>query len=473
MRLTPFLIGTACAAVVDPCTRLCHIDGPTVCTGGSWSKNGVCHSYVYRGDPALGDYCYHTAATASTCPGSGRSVKVVDVERLIERKTSLRSTAAPPAQIVSTSTAPPSETMDGQSLQDRFVALISEVTARLTENQEFEPPSFSVNRESALIDSLAFLNGPVKPFAGRIISVTFTGEPGYGLGQQKEWMVEITRQLFSPESGFFVLSETAPLYYQISPAGLTRPRAKDVYKATGRLLALSLLRNHPLGVNLPIMFYGKLLDKELTLEEVSAEEPLLVQSLRFLLTLPDGDLANYPITIDGVDLVPTRQNRHQLVQRKINSLISSDVIPMFNLIKQGFSEIFPSPITRALMTAADIKSLILGEPEIDIDDFFANSQINLRDEHQLTLLRKVLTGFTQKQRRNFLRFLTNLTQTPIGGFASIKPQVRVYGMHVDAKEGELPWVYLCFNSMYIHSYGSEKQMRDALLVAIESGSGWK
>jgi hypothetical protein len=77
------LIGCAIGAVVDPCTQLCKRDGPAICTGGSWNRNGNCHAYVFRGDPAGSDYCYHTSATAAICPAGGTKVKVTDVPRLL------------------------------------------------------------------------------------------------------------------------------------------------------------------------------------------------------------------------------------------------------------------------------------------------------------------------------------------------------------------------------------------------------
>ena len=77
---------SATFASADPCTRLCAFDGPSICTGGSWDKNGVCHGYMYRGDPARGDYCYHTAETAASCPSSGAThVKTADVAALLDR----------------------------------------------------------------------------------------------------------------------------------------------------------------------------------------------------------------------------------------------------------------------------------------------------------------------------------------------------------------------------------------------------
>jgi hypothetical protein len=73
------------SVIADPCNDLCKHDGPQICTGGSWTKgNGECHAYVYKGDSASEGYCYHTAATAATCPSKGkRPVQAIDVPNLL------------------------------------------------------------------------------------------------------------------------------------------------------------------------------------------------------------------------------------------------------------------------------------------------------------------------------------------------------------------------------------------------------
>jgi hypothetical protein len=69
----------------DPCMRLCDQDGPAVCTGGSWSKNGVCHGYLFRGNPSLKDYCYHTTESAADCPSNGTPLKERDAWNILFR----------------------------------------------------------------------------------------------------------------------------------------------------------------------------------------------------------------------------------------------------------------------------------------------------------------------------------------------------------------------------------------------------
>ncbi len=508
------------AVLADPCSLLCERDGPLICNDGSYNKNGVCHRYLFRGDPSLNDYCYHTKGTAAQCPSSGKPVKVADAERLLAlmpgriqealppiidvppvdgdrlrhqqpRASTTTSTTTtkpkvpqtprmervPPSvdmpQIPGIQTTPSPDELVALPLDSRMEALRNEVLKRLNSGEPLGTPRLiSTLREQTLINSLEFLNGPIKPFTSDTIPIEFTGEPGNGPGMTKEWISELTRQLFTPESGFFVLSDAAPLYYRINPEGLSRPRAREIYRAAGRFLALSLIRNHPIGVNLPIMFFGKLLDQQLTLDDVSSEEQQLVESMRFILSLPEEELVDYPITIDGVDIVPTTQNREKLVLRKVNSLITPDLVPMFDLIKQGFNEAIPTTRLSAGFKPAEVKALILGSPDIDIDDLFAHANIRINDKSQLKMFRNVLTGFTQEQRRKFLRFATNLSQTPIGGFARIQPKLEIDGGHKEIPD-KLPRVFLCGNSMLLPDYENETEMRQMIILAIEGGTGWK
>jgi hypothetical protein len=102
-----YLVALLNATSVDPCAELCAHDGPSICSGGSWNKNGLCHRYVFRGDPELMDYCYHTAETAATCPSNGRPVRVTDVARI------LASGSAETTTTTSTTEAEEDEDLEG------------------------------------------------------------------------------------------------------------------------------------------------------------------------------------------------------------------------------------------------------------------------------------------------------------------------------------------------------------------------
>jgi hypothetical protein len=55
----------AVSYATNPCEQLCQLDGPEICTGGSWPRGaGVCHAYFIQPD---GQRCYHNSITRSTC----------------------------------------------------------------------------------------------------------------------------------------------------------------------------------------------------------------------------------------------------------------------------------------------------------------------------------------------------------------------------------------------------------------------
>jgi hypothetical protein len=159
------IIGSASSSGMDPCTALCQRDGPAICTGGSWNKNGICHAYLFRGDPARGDYFYHTGLTAATCPSSGTPVRIADAVRLLGGSAPSQDIVVPGPTTTTTTTiartskrpkqalVPPRPTgFDTASLEERRTRLISElrVDRRGTE--------FRVSRPTAFRDSVERLN---------------------------------------------------------------------------------------------------------------------------------------------------------------------------------------------------------------------------------------------------------------------------------------------------------------------------
>jgi hypothetical protein len=82
MRLSLLFLVTELVLSTDPCSQLCARDGPTICPGGSWNRNGICHAYMFLGQ-SREEYCYHTARTAATCPSNGSPVRVEDAQRLL------------------------------------------------------------------------------------------------------------------------------------------------------------------------------------------------------------------------------------------------------------------------------------------------------------------------------------------------------------------------------------------------------
>ena len=529
MRFTAVLIGAASAAVADPCTRLCNLDGPAVCTGGSWNKNGVCHGYffrwqpegfLFRPKPALDEYCYHTTATAATCSGNGKPVKVADAEAILARAGDLRGRPGlaiphdvlPPPPPVTTTINPGIDKVaeierqiyaELHQMMEDFGITIEEAVERMNaknpttttraptttavpvipladrrtvfmERTFGQLPTgivrFSVNREKALEESLGFLNGPVRDLLTPNLYASFENEPGYGIGITKDWMNELTRQIFSPDAGFFTLTEDAPHYYKINAAGFEKPGGLDIYKAIGRFLALSITRNQPLGVNLPVLFFTRLLGKGPTLNDIREDEPRLAASMDFILGLQsDEELGDYDMTIGDRDYKLTLANRDLVIRFKIFSLDSLMELRAIAEVARGFTEVFPDALP---FSAAELKQLILGTVDVDVDDLMANAKKELTD-NQREMLHRVLRSFTPDEKRKFLAFVTNLNHVPVGGFARLNPPIWLRtNFHPDPKDHNLPRVLPCHHFIDIPLFANDDAMKEKLLHAMAIGHGW-
>ena len=74
MRTLPLTIVATVATATsvpgkNPCRQLCEMDGPNVCTNGSYPRTGeICHGYFML--PSGDGYCYHNPQTVTTCPHS-------------------------------------------------------------------------------------------------------------------------------------------------------------------------------------------------------------------------------------------------------------------------------------------------------------------------------------------------------------------------------------------------------------------
>ena len=95
-------IALAGAGNSDVCTTLCMLDGPSICTEGSWTIPGsICRGYMLPNYPSTDGYCYSTSASGSNCPSSGRPMTLSHAESIVAARrtgsTTTTTTRAPRA----------------------------------------------------------------------------------------------------------------------------------------------------------------------------------------------------------------------------------------------------------------------------------------------------------------------------------------------------------------------------------------
>jgi hypothetical protein len=330
--------------------------------------------------------------------------------------------------------------------------------------------SIVVERESAF-DNFVSLFRESKPskLYQTISGIRLVGEEGVGHGVTREWFRAIATQIFS--SRLFDRSDSKTQYLVINSdsaksveivAGRHRD-TPDVFRAIGGFLALCLVHQVTIGIDVSGMMFSKLMGQEITLEDAKRYEPELVNSFEEILKWSDEALLGLEIEINRGIFLINRDNRKNLIKMKVNSLIEESV--HLEDMRKGFQALLPTRLFESRVTGEDIRRRLLGEEYLDIEDMkkFARISGNLnKNSPRVKWLWNILRSFGTKDRKRFLRFVTGLESAPVGGFRSVPIVVTSSA----EKPDHLPKAHTCSYQIDLPEYPSEKVMKIKLLRAI-------
>jgi len=86
---------------------------------------------------------------------------------------------------------------------------------------------------------------------------------------------------------------------------------------------------------------------------------------------------------------------------------------------------------------------------------------------------KVFSSLSSEQQGLLLRFVTSCERPPPLGFASMNPPFTIQRIGILRDGDRLPTAATCFNTLKLPTYSSEKIMKERLVYAIESGTGFE
>ena len=149
-------------------------------------------------------------------------------------------------------------------------------------------------------------------------------------------------------------------------------------------------------------------------------------------------------------------------------------IPAFYLWKNG--NIIGSPdslFNFPFLNKQDELQLLISGVPWDIEDLRRNTVLNGYQANDVTiqLFWEVLKSFTLPQQRKFLCFVTGSETGPLLGFSYLEPKFGIQRSGED--ESRLPTAGTCFNLLKLPPYTSFNLLKEKLLYAIESNSGFE
>jgi hypothetical protein len=352
----------------------------------------------------------------------------------------------------------------------RQAALAAVVRAQAARGPAHYPSDLDVARRQVFTDSLSYLNGEPRALFNIIPRIRFRHELGTdagGLG--RDWYSQLALQVFAspsidPNGGLFVQRGGS----EFIDIDTTRPRnARTIphYRAVGRLLAVSVAQQRPLGASLPRAFFRRLLDQPVELADIELDDPQLHRNLVQAQRWDQATLRGV-IGLDEDEPCPTAE---AYVAERIREFIPAAADAYISEIRRGFNDVLPVELVRATVTPDDLRGLIYGAPEISVDDMMAHTNY---DGHtftaaspQIQWLWAWLRRSNNDVRRNFLRFVTGSSTLPINGMAGLRYNLRIGGPSA-ADWG--PRSHTCSFLLDMPVYQSAAQLEEYMGVAVSS-----
>jgi ubiquitin-protein ligase E3 C len=368
------------------------------------------------------------------------------------------------------------------------------------------------------------------------IQITFLDEFGLqeagidGGGVTKEFLTSVINQAFDPANGglekYFIENEKHLLFPNPTALDDARVMLQDMSLKDSevRVLVREMLRKYEfLGriigkclyeeILVDVSFAGFFLKKwaltgghgsapgetgyRANINDLRDFDEALYKGLLDVKSAPDASAYGLTFTIDdlvgpsdkkrviereliprGADTPVTNENRLIYLNRMSWYRLQGQSAPQTNAFLKGLSSIV-QPSWLSMFNQAELQTLIGGaQVGIDVADLRRNTQYGgvyaIGDdglEHpSVAHFWKVMESLPDADRRKVLKFVTSTPRGPLLGFANLNPRFSIRDSSSD--EGRIPTASTCVNLLKLPMYKSERQLREKLLYAVNSGAGF-
>jgi len=323
------------------------------------------------------------------------------------------------------------------------------------------------------------------------LHITFRNEEGVDAGGlSREFFGILAKEIFDPNYALFTSTEDGSTF-QPNPNSSINPDHLSYFRFVGRIVGKAVSDGYLLDAHFTRSLYKHMLGIKPTHHDMEAIDPDYYKNLKTILEYDLGDLGlDLTFSIEDhsfgrnqtLDLIPngqdvpvTEQNKSKYVslvcQHRMTTAISSQIKAYLD----GFYELV-SPDLVAIFTPRELELLISGLPDIDVNDLKQNTDYVgwKATDKQIQWFWNVLCALTRNQKAAFLQFVTGSSKVPLAGFGELPGMrgVQKFSIHkASGSSGALMSAHTCFNSLDLPVYGSEDELREKLLYAINEGGG--
>lgn len=325
----------------------------------------------------------------------------------------------------------------------------------------------------------------------RLMNAVGLNEVGIdGGGIFREFLSELLKTAFDPTRGFFLLTLDNTLYPNPG-AHLIAENYQTHYYFIGRMLGKALYESLLVEVPLAGFFLSKLLGKSTSAEihHLDSLDPELCRNLLSLKTY-QGDVQDLGLdftvlnsnlgqnTIEelipnGANIPVNNENRIEYIYRMADYKLNKQIAKQSQAFKKGVIDVVPAEWLQ-MFDWRELQMLISGAfVPIDLEDLMDNTRyggIYSTENATIQAFWQVLREFTETQKRQLLKFVTSCSRPPLLGFKELQP---AFCIQPSGSEDRLPTASTCMNLLKLPEYKNEHTLKEKLLYAITSGSGFE
>ncbi|CAR30618.1 putative E3 ubiquitin-protein ligase HUL4 [Lachancea thermotolerans CBS 6340] len=328
------------------------------------------------------------------------------------------------------------------------------------------------------------------------LRVEFVNEPGIDAGGlRKEWFLLLTRELFNPSSGLFIVVEESRFSWfnmAYKDVDFGPENAEKLYYLFGIVLGLAIYNGTILDLCFPMALYKKLCGEPLNERDFLELYPTTGKNLIKMMEY-DGDdfedvfCLNFEITYSntwatrihrqelcdgGAKRHVTRENRSEYVRLWMDFHMNRAIKSSFAVFLNGFRRVVESDAFK-LFTSEELEQLLCGSHDRDIDvnvlKSVAKYGASITAESRIVRwFWDTFQDFNFEQKCKLLEFVTASDRIPATGISTIPFKISKLG----GDSEKLPLVHTCFNEICLYDYNSQPKLRHKLILAMNESEGY-
>ncbi|CAE7203307.1 Ube3c [Symbiodinium sp. CCMP2592] len=309
-----------------------------------------------------------------------------------------------------------------------------------------------------------------------------------GGGLFKEFMILVCRAAMSPEYGLFSASSDQTLY-PFPTAHMLQPNAPKLYTFLGKVIGKAIYEQMLLEHQLSRAFLNRILDKMGDAEDLASMDREAARNIAQLrqtknikelgltfstaVSMPGGAIQEADLCQRGRFRAVTQDNVDSYVQLLMDHRVTAQMALQTHFFLEGLKCVLDLKWLR-MFDARELGIIISGSSAgFDVADLKHNTVYNggFTDRSPVIqwLWDLLENGLDSEDMGSFLMFATSCSRPPLLGFKSFEPK---FCIHKVDDPSRLPTASTCANLLKLPAYTSQQMLRDKLLQAIRSESGF-